>query len=164
MKTPVSLPHCANEKVPQPEAPYFHKIPVQVRFSDIDILGHINNSVYLTFFDLAKADYFTTVTGRPVEKGELLLAIVNINCNFYSPGYFREELVVASRVKSISQRAVVLEQRLYNPESGDVKCIATTVMAGFDPATAAGVEIPDEIARQIEAFEERKLKIIHTFA
>ena len=31
---------------------------VQVRFSDLDVLGHVNNSVYLTYFESARVYYF----------------------------------------------------------------------------------------------------------
>ena len=36
---------------------------VQVRFSDLDILGHVNNSVYLTYFELARVYYFKYLLG-----------------------------------------------------------------------------------------------------
>ena len=40
-----------NEKaVKMEESPAFrHSIPVQMRFNDIDVLGHINNSVYFSY-------------------------------------------------------------------------------------------------------------------
>ena len=31
-----------------------HTLPVQLRFNDIDALGHVNNSIYFTFYDLGK--------------------------------------------------------------------------------------------------------------
>ena len=43
--------------------PFRHSIPVQLRFNDIDILGHLNNSVYFTLFDLGKTRYFEAVHG-----------------------------------------------------------------------------------------------------
>ena len=35
-----------------------HTLPLQLRFNDIDLLGHVNNSVYFSFYDLGKARYF----------------------------------------------------------------------------------------------------------
>ena len=31
-----------------------HTLPLQLRFNDIDLLGHVNNSVYFSFYDLGK--------------------------------------------------------------------------------------------------------------
>ena len=155
------LPICKNPKVPAPTIEFRHRMPLQVRFNDIDILGHINNSVYLSFMDLAKAEYLTGATPARVEIGGIAVAIVNINCNFYSPGYFNEPLEVVTAVTRISHRSLTLEQRIFDPETGDVKCIATTVMAGFDPKTATGIEIPQEFIDDIEAFEQRKVFAEH---
>lgn len=155
----IELPECKNPKVPAPTCEFRHRIPLQVRFNDIDILGHINNSVYLSFFDLAKAEYLTHATSAKVEIGGISVAIVNINVNFYSPGYFDEPLEAVTAVTRVSNRSLQMEQRVYNPKTGDVKCIATTIMAGFDPKTASGIEIPHEFIAELEAFEEHPLYV-----
>jgi acyl-CoA thioester hydrolase len=38
--------------------PYKHKTPIQIRFKDIDKLGHVNNANHVTYFELARVDYF----------------------------------------------------------------------------------------------------------
>ena len=48
------------EKVESKPA-FRHSIPVQMRFNDIDVLGHVNNSVFFTYYDLGKSAYFTTI-------------------------------------------------------------------------------------------------------
>ena len=38
-------------------------MPVQIRFSDVDQFGHMNNSVYFSLYDLAKTTYIKDVLG-----------------------------------------------------------------------------------------------------
>ncbi len=38
-----------------------HTMPVQIRFSDVDQFGHMNNSVYFSLYDLAKTTYIKDV-------------------------------------------------------------------------------------------------------
>ena len=38
--------------------PFKCSTPLQLRFNDVDALGHVNNSVYFQFFDLGKTQYF----------------------------------------------------------------------------------------------------------
>ena len=45
------------------------KTPIQLRFNDIDQMGHVNNAMIMEFFDLGKSEYFTAV-GVPPEEGE----------------------------------------------------------------------------------------------
>ena len=44
-----------------------HTLPLQLRFNDIDLLGHVNNSVYFSFYDLGKARYFETVKAQNID-------------------------------------------------------------------------------------------------
>ena len=38
------------------------RTPLQIRFMDIDMLGHVSNSVYPQFFDTGRVDFFITLT------------------------------------------------------------------------------------------------------
>lgn len=151
--SPILLPQCPNPKVPAPTTDFHHVIDLQTRFNDIDILGHINNSVYLSFLDLGKAEYFVSALGQKMEIGKVGVAIVNINCNFYSPAYFDEPLQAVTAMVRLSGRSFTLEQRIFNPSTGDVKCVAQTVMAGFDPTTATSQPIPEDFAARARAFD-----------
>ncbi len=50
-----------NSRIPEAGFPFNHRLELQIRFNDIDMFGHLNNSVYLQFFDLGKMNYFNTV-------------------------------------------------------------------------------------------------------
>lgn len=157
--TPFAIPPGNNRRIPAPTVPFYHLYDLQIRFNDIDILGHINNSVYLSFFDLGKAEYFVSALGQKMEIGKVGVAIVNINCSFFSPSYFNEPLQVVTAITSMSVHSFKMEQRIFNPATGDVKCIAHSVLAGFDPATATSQPLPAEFIARAEAFEHRSLVI-----
>ena len=46
---------------------YHSTADVQIRFNDIDILGHLNNVVYFSLFDTAKAQYLHHGEGHHAE-------------------------------------------------------------------------------------------------
>lgn len=73
--TPTFLPS-SNPRVPKAEQPFRHCMPMQIRFTDIDMMGHLNNNVYLTFMDLAKIDYFTTLRPGEVDMNNLNMVVV----------------------------------------------------------------------------------------
>ena len=153
MRKPITLPECNNEKVPAAEHPFYHSVDIQTRFSDFDMLGHLNNAAYLQFMDLAKVRYFEAVTGKPLEMDGIATVIVNINVSFFSPTFFGEEVGVVTACVKISQRSFVLEQRVVNRSTGDVKCVATVVMAGFDPKTSQGVELEADWVNALSRYE-----------
>lgn len=141
-------------EIPEPTRPLNHHIPLQVRFNDFDAFGHINNNVYLEFFDLGKALYFNEITGCEFDPAAIAAVVVNINCNFYAPTRMGEELEVQTACTRLGDRSLTLEQRIVNPATGSVKSAATTVMAGFDLETQGSAPINPRLREALIARDD----------
>lgn len=158
MKLP-DLPQSTNPRVPVPEHQFRHITPVQLRFNDFDMLGHLNNAVYVTLLDLGKSRYFTDIMPKGIDWKHINIVVVNINCDFFAPTYISEPIAVLTQVTGISERSFKMLQRVVNAETGEVKCVGSTVMAGFNPATAQGTAISQEWIDALCAHEDRDLRI-----
>lgn len=145
-------------KAPEPKHPYRHKMPIQIRFNDVDILGHVNNCMYLQYLDLGKAAYFNQFlpSGR-LDPHALGLVIANININFFLPSFMHEHLEVHTAVESIAHKSILLDQRIVSVDTGEVKCTATVTMVGFNAETMTSEEITPEWRRKLSDFERREL-------
>ena len=133
-----------------------HHLPLQMRFNDIDMLGHLNNSVYITFMDLAKTRYFQAVLGDKLNWGEIGVVVVNINCDFCAPTFFDDVIEVETAVVAIGEKSLTLEQRVYSPADERVRCRCRTIMSGFNAKTLTSVPISDEWREALEEYEGRK--------
>ena len=91
-----------------------HTLPVQLRFNDIDALGHVNNSIYFTFYDLGKARYFEEVKRSPINWNDADLVIANINANFLLPVFMHEKIAVQTATISIGNKSLKVAQRIIN--------------------------------------------------
>lgn len=141
---------------PAPIAVNFnHSLPAQLRFNDIDALGHVNNNVYLQFFDLGKYDYFKQVMGEDFDIKVLAVVVVNINCDFMAPAFLDEPLEVRTATAAIGDKSVTLVQQIVNADTGQIKCQGTTVMASFDLATGKSAPVNDKARAALCAFENR---------
>lgn len=152
---PRELPVSDNQRVVPAAHPYRHYINLQTRFTDYDMLGHLNNNVYMSFMDLGKAEYFTRVMKGEVDWSNPGIVVVNVNCDYLAPVVPGEELELFTTVTKIGERSLTLDQRIINSDTGETKCIARTVMAGFDAETSTSTLIPTEWVEAIEAYEER---------
>ena len=139
-----------------PKYPFLHSMPAQLRFNDIDVLGHVNNSVYFQLFDLAKAKYFNAVRQKELEWSETDIVIVNVNCNFLSQTFFNEPLDVLTQVEKIGEKSLTLVQQLVNTATGEVKSHCTTIMVGFDAETQTSKPITTTWRQAISTFEQRE--------
>lgn len=151
-------PTSTNPRVPEAGFTFRHRVPLQIRFNDIDMLGHLNNGVYMSFMDIGKAAYFNDVMPGNIDWKRINVVVVNINCDFYAPTYFHEQLEVLTAVVSVSERSFKIEQRIVNKNTGEVKCIGRTIMSGFDIATAQSAPIAEDWVAAFTAYEHRPLR------
>lgn len=133
-----------------------HSMDVQVRFNDIDALGHVNNNVYLQFFDLGKYDYFRQTVGVDLGDNRPAAVVVNINCDFMAPTFIEEPLAVRTAIAAIGEKSLTMVQQVYNRATGQIKCQGTTVMASFDFATGRSTPVPAETREAFSQFEGRE--------
>ena len=137
--------------------PFRHSLPLQIRFNDIDTLGHVNNSVYFPFFDLGKANYFNAVRGEVIDWKRADIVVANINCDFVAPVYFHENIEVRTQVERVGGKSFRMIQAIVNTDTEEVKCLCATIMVGFDVAHGCAVPIADEWKVALNAFEGRDL-------
>jgi acyl-CoA thioester hydrolase len=145
---------------PMPE-PFRYQLPIEVRFRDTDAMGHINNAVYLTYFEAARAGYYRAVTGRSFEGiGEEPVSIIlaRATVDFRAQAYFGERLLVACRTIWLGRSSFALAYRIAAaPESthGAGRLIAEgeTILVTFDYAAQRPVHVSPEFVAQLAAFE-----------
>lgn len=136
---------------------YKHSIPVQLRFNDTDALGHVNNSVYLSFYDLGKSAYLEIINnGKKVKPKEVDIVVAHIEVDFIEPVFLHDRIAVQTTVSHIGNKSFSLMQRIIDEETGREKCVCTTVMVGFDFNTNTTKPISDDWREAIESYEGRK--------
>ena len=135
------------------DAEFRHSTPVQIRFTDIDMLGHLNNAIYTQFMDQAKVEYFTEVSHEPIDWNEINLVIANINTNFLAQTHLGEHLEVLTRVESIGNKSLVLHQRVINSDTGQVKADGHTVMVAVNLKTGETIPVQEKWRKAMAEFE-----------
>lgn len=128
-------------------------LPIQIRFNDIDALGHINNNVYLSFFDLGKADYFDKIRGSAVSWTEGAIVIAHLEIDFLAPTFYKEPILVQSKITKIGDKSGEFIQQLRNEKTGEVKCICKSIFVYIDSATQKPTSVPPVWREAAERFE-----------
>lgn len=130
-------------------------MPVQIRFNDIDMFGHINNSIYLQFLDMGKYAYFRQFMTDTFGSEPTAPVVANINCDFIEPTKIDEKLEVLTAITNIADSSMVLDQRIVN-SSGRIKCAARTTMVNIDIANGRPTTISDTWRQRISQYENQQ--------
>ena len=108
-----------------------HIMPVQIHFNDVDKFGHVNNAVYLNFYDLGKTNYFGSVCPNVNWERDAIL-VVRLEVNFLSQIYDIDNIAVQTAVTGIGTKSFDLLQRVIDTETNDVKCVCNSNMVTYD--------------------------------
>ena len=74
-----------------------HEMTIPIRWGDMDAMGHVNNTIYFRYFEIARLDWIFKVTGQTVLAGEGPV-IVNAFCSFLRQLEFPGELLARQYV------------------------------------------------------------------
>lgn len=141
-----------------PSTDLFHcSLPLQLRFNDVDVLGHVNNTVYFSFYDTGKAFYFSKVLGRRVDWKHVDTVIANIDCAYIAPIFFGEQIEVLTTCISISEKSFKILQVIRETQTGQIKSACETVMVSYDLKSKSAQPVPEEWRKKLEEFEGRSL-------
>ncbi|MBB4037388.1 acyl-CoA thioester hydrolase [Dysgonomonas hofstadii] len=129
-------------------------LPVQIRFNDIDAMGHINNNIYFSYFDLGKTDYFDRIRPTSISWTDGLIVVAHIEVDFLSPIFYKEKIVVDSKIIKLGDKSGVFLQQIRNVKNGDIKCRCQSVFVTYNAHTQASMPIPDDWREAISKYEK----------
>jgi acyl-CoA thioester hydrolase len=134
-------------------------IPIEVRFSDLDALGHVNNVTYFSYFEIARVKYLYAVSGKPVTIDDIKLVLVEANCRYRAQAQLGDVLEVGVRVSHMRRSSFVFEYRIRRSGDGSLIAEGRTVQAVFDHQSQLMAPIADSFREQVERFEQRTFNV-----
>jgi len=133
-----------------PEAKKFvHETTIPIRWGDMDAMGHVNNTVYFRYFEIARLDWIYKVCGgwQGSTQGPV---IVNAFCNFLRqlefPGDVRARFYVTNPGRSSFDTYLTIER---TDQPGIVWAEGGAKMVWIDYATRKSVPLPEALRAQI---------------
>ncbi len=108
--------------------PFKQKTPIQIRFKDIDKLGHVNHANHITYFELARMDYFEAFAGNEIKID------------------WENEGVILAKVEMEYKQPILLEDKVYaytwvsrlGSKSFDMACSIVRIKNDIETEVAKG--------------------------
>lgn len=129
-------------------------VPIQIRFNDIDVQGHVNNSVYFNYFDLGRLDYFGNIFGHDLGDREQGVIIASTKTDYLKELGLYDPIEVVTRVIRLGNKSFDILQQVRNRETLMVYCESTTVMVCYNFQDHQPIPMPREWREAIRKFEK----------
>jgi acyl-CoA thioester hydrolase len=136
-----------------------HITPIEVRFRDLDVFGHVNNGVIFTYIETARIRYLVDVDIRSPQAGwnDIAFILAHINCDFRQPIFYGQRVEVGSRIVDIGRTSMRLAHRL--EADGKLAAEGDGILVHYDYASQHSTPISAEMRAKIEAFEGSTLNV-----
>jgi len=133
---------------------YHHATPIQIRFVDIDRVGHVNNATIISYFETARVIFLDEVLGKENDWFGRGLILAHTEVDYLLPVYLDDRVKVYTRVIKVGNKSFDMENVLVKVRDGGelIVAYAAFVIVCMDYNTN----------RTIEVSPQWKEKLIHS--
>jgi len=130
---------------------YRHFAPLQTRWADNDVYGHVNNVAYYGYFDTIVNEFLIASGALDIHKGTVIGLVVETGCKYYAPLEFPMKLEGALRVAKIGNSSVRYEIGIFKVGEEAPAAEGFFVHVYVDRATRRPVALPVDLHRALRA-------------
>ena len=134
-----------------------HKTPIEIRFADIDAFGHVNNAVFLTYFEQARVSYFDKVLGWNYDWSKEGVIVARSEVDYMIPIHFRDTIIIYTHCSRMGNKSFDISYQIIKVDDNTKEMLmadGVTVMVAFDYISKKSIEVPGAWKELIQKFEE----------
>lgn len=116
---------------------------IQVRFSDLDIMGHVNNSVYLSYFEYARVHYFGQLLGTDWNWKTDGVLLVRNEVEYLRPVLLNDTPEVTIYTEEIGTKSFTLRYEIH--VGGVVTTKGLSVLVCYNAQANQTIAVPEKM-------------------
>ncbi len=130
------------------------KIGLQIDWSELDVLGHVNNLAILKYIQTARVNYLEAI-GLMQSQAETKIGpiLASITCQFRKPLFYPGRVTVLSTVVEIKNTSFRIRYAVCN-ERHETAAEALDVLVLYDFRKQCKLRIPADLRSRIERLED----------
>ena len=133
--------------------PKFESIDIPVAWGDMDSFGHVNNVVYLRWFETGRMAFFAAVgvSTRDVAQGCGPI-LARTTCNFQRPLEHPDTVTVQTSISRVGSKSFTMSYVVRSQRLDEVAAHGDGVIVWFDYAAGASAAVPAELAARLRSY------------
>lgn len=122
---------------------------IDTRWGDLDMLGHVNNVAYMTFFETARVELISATGG--LNRGDGIgSVVVQANISYRASATHPSVLKVVNTIPRIGNTSMTFHQVLQDRDGDQVYAEADITCVWIDMKTNKPVPVPDFIREWLQ--------------
>jgi acyl-CoA thioester hydrolase len=130
---------------------YPNQLKHPVRWGDMDVLGHVNNSNYFRYCEEGRVKFFTDSNIRAaLGHVKLGFVVAYIDCKFKFPVTYPDNLIIGTKVEKIGKDRFTLSQIIYSETHQKVAAKSESIIVSFSHEMKSKINLPDAALALLE--------------
>ncbi len=122
---------------------------IQMRFRDLDPMGHVNNAVYLSYCEYARTQFYMKhAFKRSLHDIDFILAHVDID--YLAAAEWGDEVLVSVWPSKIGESSFTLSYELREKKSDRLLAKSSSIQVSYDYDKKKTKPIPPEFRKMLE--------------
>jgi len=131
-------------------------IAIPVQWGDQDAFGHVNNTIYLRWFESARIVYLERIGMMELHAAENVGPILaSVACDYRRPVTYPDTVLVGARVTRIGRSSIGMEHAAASQVQGVIAAAGNSTLVVFDYHKEKSHPVPAPLRQAIEALEGR---------
>lgn len=122
------------------------RFDLETRYNDFDTAGHVNNAVFLTYFEVARTKAWAALWGA---RRDVDYVLAEASVRYVSRAQLGEPLAIDIRTAEVRDKAWVWSYRVLDSRDGRLVADGRTVQVMFDFGAGSAVPIPAELRSRL---------------
>lgn len=127
-------------------------LPIQTRWADNDIYGHVNNVTYYSYFDTAANSLLIQKTNFDIHQSEIIGLVVDSACSFLQELSFPEIVEVGVAIGKIGNSSLRYELAIFKQGQATAAAQGHFVHVFVDRENRKSTTIPNEMRKILEQY------------
>ena len=134
--------------------PIYLTLPVQ--WGDQDAFGHVNNTVYLRWFESARIAYSHRVGFEQLDATQTVAPILAaISCNYRKQIRFPDTVHIGARITKIGRTSMTMEHRVVSGQLRGIAAEGDSVVVTYDYVEKKPIPVPIALREAIAKLEHK---------
>lgn len=125
---------------------------IEVRFRDLDAIGHVNNAVFFTYFEEGRK-HFSQKVFEVSDVSDFNFIMAHIQCDFIKPIQFNDRVILQMWVKDIGTKSFSFEYRLVDfSDEAMVYATGKSIQVCYDYQKNRSIEVPAKMRERLTLY------------
>jgi acyl-CoA thioester hydrolase len=123
-----------------------YRAKIHVRYADIDVMGHVNNAIYLNYFEESRVQWFKQITSKEWDWVEHGIILARNEVDYISPVLFNDEVFIDVTCEKIGNKSMTLNYEVFaKRKDKEILCAkGLSVLVSFNFKLQQTTPIPEE--------------------